>query len=80
MRLGHAGEKSLQTLARQGVLKGVGTCKLEFCEHCIIGKKTKVSGGKIWREVREEKSRSSVQIMEGNISQIISLSYVLMRA
>ena len=28
MRLGHAGEKSLQTLARQGVLKGAGTCKL----------------------------------------------------
>ena len=42
MRLGHAGEKSLQTLARQGLLKGVGTCKMEFCEHCIIGKKTKV--------------------------------------
>ena len=45
MRLGHAGEKSLQTLARQGVLKGARTCKLEFCEHCIIGKKTKVKFG-----------------------------------
>ena len=45
MRLGHAGEKSLQTLARQGLLKGVGTCKMEFCEHYIIGKKTKVKFG-----------------------------------
>ena len=40
MRLGHTGEKSLQALARQGLLKGVGTCKLEFCEYCVIGKKT----------------------------------------
>ena len=45
MRLGHAGEKSLQTLARQGLLKGAGTCKIEFCEHCIIEKKTKVKFG-----------------------------------
>ena len=45
MRLGHAGEKSLQTLARQGLLKGARTCKMEFCEHCITGKKTKVKFG-----------------------------------
>ena len=30
MRLGHAGEKSLQTLAMQGLLKGEKTCKLDF--------------------------------------------------
>ena len=33
-----------------------------------------------WREVREGKSRSSVQIMGENISLILSFSYVLMRA
>jgi len=45
MRLGYAGEKSLQALAKQGLLKGARTCKLKFCEHCVIGKKTKVKFG-----------------------------------
>ena len=45
MRLGHTGEKYLQDLAKQGLLKGAKTCKLEFCEHCIIGKKTNVKFG-----------------------------------
>ena len=45
MRLGHAGEKSLQTLAMQGLLKGVKTCKLDFCEQCVIGKKKRVKFG-----------------------------------
>jgi len=26
-------------------LKGGRTCKLDFCEHCVIGKKTKVKFG-----------------------------------
>jgi len=26
-------------------LKGAKTCKLEFCEHCVLGKKTKVKLG-----------------------------------
>jgi len=42
MRLEHTGEKSLQALAKLGLLKGARTCKLEFWEHCVIGKKTKV--------------------------------------
>jgi len=45
MRLGHTGEKSLQALPKQSLLKSIGTCKLEFCEHCVIGKKTKVKFG-----------------------------------
>ena len=45
MRLGHTGEKSLQTLAKQGILKGARTCKLKFCEHCVIRKKTTVRFG-----------------------------------
>ena len=40
MRLGHTGEKHLQAL-----LKGARTCKLEFCEYCVIKKKTKVKFG-----------------------------------
>ncbi|KAH9805146.1 hypothetical protein KPL71_002341 [Citrus sinensis] len=45
MRLGHAGEKALQTLAKQGLLKGTNSCKLEFCEHCVLGKQTRVKFG-----------------------------------
>jgi len=45
IRLGHIGEKSLQALAKQKLLKDVRTCKLNFCKHCVIGKKTKVKFG-----------------------------------
>ena len=45
MRLGHAGEKSLQTLAMQGLLKGEKTCKLDFCEQCVLGKQKRVKFG-----------------------------------
>ncbi|KAG8488232.1 hypothetical protein CXB51_018792 [Gossypium anomalum] len=37
MQLGHAGEKALQTLAKQGLLKGANSCKLEFYEHLMCG-------------------------------------------
>ena len=42
MRLGHAGEKSMEALAKQCLLKGAKACELEFCEHCVLGKKIKV--------------------------------------
>ena len=45
MRLGHAEEKSLQTLAMQGLLKGAKTCKLDFCEQCVMGKQKRVKFG-----------------------------------
>ncbi|CAL8167989.1 unnamed protein product [Prunus armeniaca] len=45
MRIGHAGEKALQGLVKQGLLKGVKACKLEFCEHCVLGKQTRVKFG-----------------------------------
>jgi len=45
MRFGHTGEKSSQALAKQDLLKCVITCKLKFCEHYVIRKKTKVSFG-----------------------------------
>ena len=45
MRLGHAGEKALQTLVNQGVLKGATTRKIDFCEHCIFGKQKKLKFG-----------------------------------
>lgn len=45
MRLGHAGQKSLNQLVKQGLLKGLQTSKLDFCEHCVKGKKTRVKFG-----------------------------------
>ena len=45
MRLGHAREKSLQTLAMQGLLKGAKTLKLDFCEQCVLGKQKRVKFG-----------------------------------
>ncbi|GFZ19218.1 hypothetical protein Acr_27g0009570 [Actinidia rufa] len=45
MLLGHPGEKALQTLVRQGVLKGAKTGQINFCEHCVLGKQTRVKFG-----------------------------------
>ena len=45
MKLGHASEKSLQILAKQGLLKGAKACKLKFCEHCVLGKQKRVKFG-----------------------------------
>ncbi|KAE8692180.1 putative ROP-interactive CRIB motif-containing protein 6 [Hibiscus syriacus] len=45
MRLGHAGEKSLQIMAKKGLLKGAKACKLNFCEHCVLGKQKRVKFG-----------------------------------
>ena len=45
MRLGHDEDKSLQTLAMQGLLKGAKTCKLDFFEQCVMGKQMRVKFG-----------------------------------
>ncbi|GKA49252.1 retrovirus-related pol polyprotein from transposon TNT 1-94 [Tanacetum coccineum] len=45
MRVGHAGEKSLNSLIKQGLLKGFSSRKLDLCEHCINGKTTRVKFG-----------------------------------
>ena len=42
MRLGHVGERTLQNLIKQGLLKGAKICKLDFCEHCVMEKQTRV--------------------------------------
>ena len=42
---GHAGETALLILAKRGLLKGAKTCKLEFCEHCVMGKQRRVKFG-----------------------------------
>jgi hypothetical protein len=39
-RVGHTGEKGLQTLHGKGMVEGMSNCTLDFdlCEHCIYGK------------------------------------------
>ena len=40
-RLGHIGEKGLQTLKNKNIVDGLNdyNLKFNFCEHCIYGKK-----------------------------------------
>ncbi|CAL9009245.1 unnamed protein product, partial [Prunus brigantina] len=37
--------KASQGLVKQGLLKGAKACKLEFCEHCVLGKQIRVKFG-----------------------------------
>ncbi|KAK8921738.1 hypothetical protein KSP39_PZI020142 [Platanthera zijinensis] len=41
-RLGHMSERRLLELHKKGLLKGVKTCKLDFCETCVLGKQHRV--------------------------------------
>ncbi|KAA0067607.1 retrotransposon protein, putative, Ty1-copia subclass [Cucumis melo var. makuwa] len=45
-RLAHVSERGLQALSQQGLLEGVKNVELSFCEHCIMGKCTRVQFGK----------------------------------
>ncbi len=40
--LGHANDSALQRFVKQDLLKGVKTCKFEFCELCVLGKQIRV--------------------------------------
>ena len=42
MRLGHMGERGMMELHKRNLLKGVKTCKLDFCKFCVLGKQNKV--------------------------------------
>ena len=33
------GEKGMQLLSKRGLLSGIKVGNLEFCEHCVFGKK-----------------------------------------
>ena len=50
--LGHVGEKGLLILVKRGLLKGIKTCKLEFCEHCVLGKQRRVKFGTFIRNTK----------------------------
>ena len=42
MRLGHMGEHGMRELHRRNLLKGVKSCKLDFCKFCVLEKQNRV--------------------------------------
>ena len=36
IRLGYIGERVIKELHKRSLLKGVKTCKLDFCEYCVL--------------------------------------------
>ena len=42
MWLGHMSEKKMTILVSRGLLKGLKSCKLSFCENCVFGKQKRV--------------------------------------
>ena len=42
MRLGHMSERGMLELHKKNLLKGVKTCKLDFCKLCVLGKQYRV--------------------------------------
>lgn len=38
MRLGHISEQGIMDLYKRKLLKGIRTCKLDFCKYCVFGK------------------------------------------
>jgi hypothetical protein len=42
MRLGHMSELGLVVLSKRGLLDGHSISKLDFCEHCVFGKRKRV--------------------------------------
>ena len=42
MQLGHMGECWMMELHKRKLLKGIKTCKLEFCKYCVFWKQNKV--------------------------------------
>jgi hypothetical protein len=42
MWLGHMSEQGMLELHKKNLLKGVKTCKLDFCKFCVLGKHNRV--------------------------------------
>ena len=43
MRLGHMSEQGMKELSKKGLLDGMNSSNLEFCEHCLYGKHVRFS-------------------------------------
>ena len=47
MRLGHMSQKGLELLSKRGLLCGQSISKVEFCEHCVLGKQKRITFGTV---------------------------------
>ena len=50
-RLGHIGQDRLNRLARAGLLGSLAKVELPTCEHCLVGKATRLPFGKAKRAI-----------------------------
>ena len=41
-RLGHMSERDMVELHKRNLLKGIKTCKLDFCKYCVLGEQNRV--------------------------------------
>ena len=46
LRMGHISEKGLEELEKQNLLLGDKLQKLDFCDHCVLGKSHRIPFGK----------------------------------
>ena len=54
-RLGHMSEKRMQILHSKNLLPDLKQVDLDFCEHCVYGKKKRVKFLKVGKENKSEK-------------------------
>ena len=62
MRLGHMSEVGMSILSKQGLLNGQKIGKLDFCEHCTLGKQCRVKFN-----IAQHKSKSTVDYIHSNL-------------
>uniref|UniRef100_A0A2N9IN85 Integrase catalytic domain-containing protein n=1 Tax=Fagus sylvatica TaxID=28930 RepID=A0A2N9IN85_FAGSY len=62
MRLGHMSEVGMSILSKQGLLNGQKIGKLDFCEHCVLGKQCRVKFN-----ITQHKSKGTVDYIHSDL-------------
>ncbi|XP_057950984.1 uncharacterized mitochondrial protein AtMg00300-like [Malania oleifera] len=53
MRLGHINEHDMKELHKRKLLKGMKTCKLNFCKFCVLGKRNMVQFKEVMHKMED---------------------------
>ncbi|KAI5347535.1 hypothetical protein L3X38_000422 [Prunus dulcis] len=61
-KLGHISQKRLQELHKQGLLEGVSSCKLDFCDYFVLGTQRKVAFTSSNADNRSKKQLSYIHL------------------
>ena len=69
MRLGHISERGMFERHKRNLLKGVKTCKLDFCKYCVYGKQHRVSFKK-----GSHTSKSVLDYIHSDVWGLVSVS------